>query len=173
MPSGHLLFPPEFLNKIRSYLFSLEGFFSGEDYAIVIVGFMCLLQIVAISQNVILNSLLYLMIHSIFIAATQKRCRDINIKGTWIILLVSIFFTLEVYVVYLDVNGVKLKNYFDYGLVLINLFAFALFLIITLRRSKNKNDNTLISPLLKHRYLYELISFFVYLCGYKILLLLV
>ncbi len=83
--------------------------------------------------------------------ATQRRCRDLHIKGTPIILIVSAFYITTALTSYIDVNIVEcIPQISD---VMIPVYICTLIALVSIP-GKKEPDLTLTSPLLKYPNIY-------------------
>ncbi len=97
--------------------------------------------------------------------ATQRRCRDLHIKGTPIILIVSAFYITTALTSYIDVNIVECipqisNSTYLYGIV--PAYICTLIALVSIP-GKKEPDLTLTSPLLKYPNIYFAVCCTLYL----------
>lgn len=103
----------------------------------------------------------------IALSAYQKRCRDLHIKGSWIILIVSVFF---IYMAVTHPLGIDKTEFFlpiSQAILVVYLcvYLYALFM-----PGKKEKTPDLTSPLLKHPRIYFAACLVVFLIGRWLLL---
>ena len=78
---------PEDENGKTDYFFSFAGTYNRTDYWSIMVAIYLLINYTSKLNIVYLNISMYLMMLYVFLITVQKRCRDMNIKGTLFIFL--------------------------------------------------------------------------------------
>lgn len=161
----------EWLLYLR-WLFTPSGFVDGKEF----IGMTFLPNIIYYNIMQLGCSLLsivcFLPVFYLNLMAIQKRCRDIQIKGTVFILLYSVcttFLDYRNHFKLFDFIPPFMRSYWALGLVC--LYGVFWAVMIFWPESKKKKDLSLISPLIEHRYVYTGGYFLLYLIGYYLLFL--
>lgn len=116
-------------------------------------------------QSLLLNDIVYCVIFYILSAAIQKRCQDIQWKGTIFLLLFFITFPLLNYYQYMKTNDIFIPSQLKNILAVLGclyLFCHCLLLCIPGKMIKDKQMN---SGLLKYPYMYMSLGVIVFLAG--------
>ena len=145
------------------YVFSFKGFANGLQFGIAT-------SIAFISNDILSKLDVSLTIRNfiygyIMLVAFQKRCRDINIKGTLIIIFITLAFF---YVAIFEALKLDMYGYLDTtSKFFLHAYAFLVLTMMILPSSQIKNAE-LTSPLLKYPYLYVLVCIGICLWGISV-----
>lgn len=147
-----------------TFYFSFQGFFNRSQYFGALMTLGSFLIFIYSFDFLPLTILGGLVVFYAGLAVTQKRCRDINMKGSLFIIIYTISYLsvryssyikthdLEKYKLLLASNSIKfLVGYLGILYMLISLF-------LLLMPGKKQKDINLMSPLLKHPLIYFMIS---------------
>lgn len=119
---------------------------------------------------IILSLLTYLIVLYLNLSAIQKRCRDFNIKGTVFIFLFPFCFAIFNYFYYIRRQEIQYNTYLN-GILFFAVSSYIIgFLILLLFPGKEEKNMDLISPLLKHPYIYICACYILYLIGFYYLI---
>ncbi len=113
-----------------------------------------------------LNILGWFCYFYIALCCYQKRCRDLNIKGTWIILITSLFFII--YALSHFLNIARTDILFSISKIIFLIYLGVYFYAQFMPGKKEKNPE-LISPLLKHPNIYFAVCVLIFALGLGIL----
>ena len=131
--------------------FSLQGTFGRVSYLAIFMFWYMILTYIAKLDNLIILQIVYVIAFCSVISAVQKRCRDLNLKGTFFIFVFSMVYPLLQYFNYMKLHGlsrIALRENFFVGPVAA-AFLFMHFYLLLTPGAKNKNLS-LISPLFRY-----------------------
>ena len=151
-------------DSLFSYFFSKDGFLGRGDFLGIIVLCHLFLQF-AMKQSLILNDIIYCLAFYILSVAIQKRCQDIQWKGTFFLLLFFITFPLLNYYQYMKINDILIPSQLKNILAIfgsIYFFCHCLLLFIPGKKIKDKQIN---SKFLKYPYVYMSFGIILFLVG--------
>ena len=149
---------------VVAYFFSFKGTLGRADFLGVMV-FVSLLLRLCMQQNIIIYDIVYLLVFCSMLAATQKRCRDINWQGTFFILLYSITFPFFNYYQYMKSNDILISESLKNILAVLISMYFLSYAILILVPGKKEQDKNIQSCLLKYPYIYIGLFFVLFLIG--------
>lgn len=116
-------------------------------------------------DSLILNILVYFVLFYMLFAAVQKRCRDIHIKGTFVILLFSIGYTFGHFFMDIPQNILAMSPVLKYSIRVVVGIYFICYIFLLVSPGKTEKNFTSTSPLLKYPLLYTGIFFTIFLIG--------
>ena len=135
--------------------FSFEGRFNRLDYFELTVGINGIFSYILMKDYLCLSVFAYFFVFYCMIMSIQKRCRDLEISGSLLILLFSICFPIFALIRLLKIDDIKV-NVFSQLSVLIILGIHLFFLFMPGKQHSVKN---IYSPLLKNKYIF-------FICNY-------
>lgn len=151
---------------VWKFFFSTKGSLGRLDYLGVTCIFNLVLEQAMKFDCIYADICAYMMFFSACIAAVQKRCRDIKIKGTFFILIFSVMLPIIFYLKYIRLHQVTIPdNWKVVGGLVIFLF-FVCYAILLLFPGNNEKNTDLTSVLLKYPYIYLSVCFIFYLIGF-------
>ena len=152
-----------------SFYFSFNGFFNRLQFFGAIMTLNLFLKYL-LALDIFLISLISLAI--VFyakIAVIQKRSRDLNMKGTFFILIFSLADPMNIYLQTMKSLNLPVNFYVERSFgVVIGLYILVLLFLQFMPGKKEKNPE-LISPLLKHPNIYFAICVLISALGFGIL----
>lgn len=152
-----------------SFYFSFNGFFNRLQFFGAIMTLNLFLKYL-LALDIFLISLISLAI--VFyakIAVIQKRSRDLNMKGTFFILIFSLADPMTTYITTMKSLNLPVNFYVERSFgVVIGLYILVL-LFLQFMPGKKKKDPELISPLLKHPNIYFVVCVLISALGFGIL----
>ena len=152
-----------------SFYFSFNGFFNRLQFFGAIMTLNLFLKYL-LALDIFLISLISLAI--VFyakIAVIQKRSRDLNMKGTFFILIFSLADPMTTYITTMKSLNLPVNFYVERSFgVVIGLYILVLLFLQFMPGKKEKNPE-LISPLLKHPNIYFAICVLISALGFGIL----
>ncbi len=152
-----------------SFYFSFNGFFNRLQFFGAIMTLNLFLKYL-LALDIFLISLISLAI--VFyakIAVIQKRSRDLNMKGTFFILIFSLADPMTTYITTMKSLNLPVNFYVERSFgVVIGLYILVL-LFLQFMPGKKKKDPELISPLLKHPNIYFAVCVLISALGFGIL----
>ena len=152
-----------------SFYFSFNGFFNRLQFFGAIMTLNLFLKYL-LALDIFLISLISLAI--VFyakIAVIQKRSRDLNMKGTFFILIFSLADPMNIYLQTMKSINLPVNFYIERSFgVVIGLYILVLLFLQFMPGKKEKNPE-LISPLLKHPNIYFAICVLISALGFGIL----
>ena len=158
------------MRALLSFFFSVKGCLGCLDYLGIICIFNLLLEQVMKWDNRAADMFAYMVFFCASIAAVQKRCRDIGIKGTFFIIIFSILLPIVFYLKYARMHNIAFPDHWKAGSGLVILVLLLChFFLLSVSGKPDKNIK-LISPLLKYPYIYMGICFIVYFIGFYLLM---
>jgi len=119
---------------------------------------------------ILLSLLAYLIVLYFNLTAIQKRCRDFNVKGTIFVFLFPFCFMVFDYFYYIRKHEIQYNAHFNKILFFAVSSYIIGFLILLLVPGKKEKNMGLISPLLRHPYLYVGVCYILYLIGFYYLM---
>lgn len=143
-----------------TFYFSFDGRFNRLQFWGALITINLFLRIVTEQGFVILTTIASFVAFWATLAGIQKRCRDLNHKGTIITLVYTGAFLLTDY--YDNITLPKVLEYVWGGFVFVYIFALLLLLFFPGRKEKKPD---IVSPLLKRPYLYIGICAILFLLG--------
>lgn len=152
--------------ELLSFFFSVKGCLGRLDYLGVVCIFTLLLEQVMKLDYILTDICVYMAFFCASIAAVQKRCRDICIKGTFFIAIFSILLPIVFYLKYARLHGISFPDNWKAGIGLVILVLLMCHFFLLSVAGRAENDSKLISPLLKYPYIYMGICFIIYLIGF-------
>lgn len=159
-------FPNYKYNNLFSYIFSSKGCFERCDFIGITACCFLLLQF-AMKQSLIFNNIIYCLTFYVLSIAIQKRCRDINWKGTFFIFLFFVTFPLLNYYQYMKINDIIIpKNLKDILAFLGSIYFLShCFLILIPGKNIKDKDKNKQSMLLNYPYIYIVFGVIFFLVG--------
>lgn len=146
-------------------LFSYHGSIGRLEFLGTIVLLNLLINAVSRIDSLILNILVYFVVFYLLFAAVQKRCRDIHIKGTFVILLFSLgYLCIQLYTA-MDGTYVSVPQILKFTITGIAIIYFICLVFLLVFPGKTEKNFTSTSPLLKYPLLYTGIFFTIFLIG--------
>ncbi|MBO6280929.1 MAG: hypothetical protein J6N49_00210 [Alphaproteobacteria bacterium] len=158
------------LLDLLTFFFSNAGYFGRLDYLGVVCIFSLLLEQVMKLGYISADICVYMMFFCASIAAVQKRCRDIGIKGTFLVAVFSILLPVEFYLKYCRLHDFVFQNHWKAGVGFVVLILLLCHVFLLSVPGKSEKNSGLTSPLLKYPYIYTSICFIGYLIGFYLLI---
>ena len=143
-----------------TFYFSFDGRFNQLQYMVALITLNLFYEIVDAQNIGALTAIASFVAFWATLAGIQKRCRDLNHKGSIITLVYTGAFLLTDYY-----DNITLPNVLEYvwgGFVFVYIFALLLLLFFPGRKEKKPD---IVSPLLKRPYLYIGICAILFLLG--------
>ncbi len=152
-----------------SFYFSFNGFFNRLQFFGAIMTLNFFLKYL-LALDIFLISLISLAI--VFyakIAVIQKRSRDLNMKGTFFILIFSLANPMNIYLQTMKSFNLPVNFYIQKGFGVVLVLYLLVFLFLQFMPGKKEKNPELISPLLKHPNIYFAVCVLVSALGFGIL----
>ena len=143
-----------------TFYFSFDGRFNRLQFWGALITLNLFLRIVTEQGFVILTTIASFVVFCATLAAFQKRCRDINYKGTFVVLVYTGTFLLTDYYDNITLPKVLENVWRGFGVLYVLSFIIVLFFP---GRKEKKTD--IVSPLFKRPYLYIGICAILFLLG--------
>lgn len=147
--------------------FSLQGTFGRVSYLAIFMFWHMILTYIAKLDNLIILQIVYVIAFCSVISAVQKRCRDLNLKGTFFIFVFSMAYPLLQYFNYMklhDLSRIALRENFFVGPVAVACLFMHLYLLLA--PGKKDKNLVLISPLLRYPLYYFGLWIVLYFIGF-------
>ena len=155
--------------SLHHYLLSCKGFFGRLDY----LGIVCILNFISdgiLHLNIIIFNIMVYAVLFVMLASIQKRCRDMNIRGTFFILIFSVLLPIIFYLKYARINSIHFSEDKTVPICLVLILFLSCHLILLLFPGKKEKNMELISPLMKYPYIYVGVCYMFYLIGFYYLM---
>ena len=152
-----------------SFYFSFNGFFNRLQFFGAIMTLNLFLKYL-LALDIFLISLISLAI--VFyakIAVIQKRSRDLNMKGTFFILIFSLANPMNIYLQTMKSINLPVNFYIQKGFGVVLVLYLLVFLFLQFMPGKKEKNPELISPLLKHPNIYFVVCVLISALGFGIL----
>ena len=152
-----------------SFYFSFNGFFNRLQFFGAIMTLNFFLKYL-LALDIFLISLISLAI--VFyakIAVIQKRSRDLNMKGTFFILIFSLADPMTTYITTMKSLNLPVNFYIQKGFGVVLVLYLLVFLFLQFMPGKKEKNPELISPLLKHPNIYFVVCVLISALGFGIL----
>lgn len=135
--------------------FSFEGRFNRLDYFELTVGVNSIFSYILMKDYFCLSVFAYFFVFYCMIISIQKRCRDLEISGSLLILLFSICFPIFTLIRLLKINDIRVNDFSQLSvLIMMGIHLFFLFM-----PGKPYSVKDISSPLLKNKYIF-------FICNY-------
>ena len=152
-----------------SFYFSFNGFFNRLQFFGAIMTLNFFLKYL-LALDIFLISLISLAI--VFystLAVIQKRSRDLNMKGTFFILIFSLADPMNIYLQTMKSLNLPVNFYIQKGFGVVLVLYLLVFLFLQFMPGKKEKNPELISPLLKHPNIYFVVCVLISALGFGIL----
>lgn len=153
---------------LHHYLFSCKGYFGRLDY----LGIVCVINFIIdgmLHLNIIIFNVMVYAVLFVMLASIQKRCRNMNIRGTIFISTFSVLLPIIFYFKYARINSIHFSDDKTVYIYLVLILFLSCHLILLIFPGKKEKNMELISPLLRHPYLYVGVCYMFYLIGFYVL----
>lgn len=150
------------VKKFVTGCFSFQGFYNNQQFIQAMILGACIKDLSVLADNLYIKMGLVFCGLYIYLASFQKRCRDLNMKGTLILLIVSVYFiflsdTFDLKKV--DFSSINMSDIVSIGGTLLYYGVFLFALLADGAKDKNLN---LTGLLLKYPKVYFFVCCIIY-----------
>ena len=152
-----------------SFYFSFNGFFNRLQFFGALITLNFFLNLMSSTENFIIHLLALGIVFYSTLAVIQKRSRDLNMKGTFFILIFSLANPMNIYLQTMKSINLPVNFYIQKGFGVVLVLYLLVFLFLQFMPEKKEKNPELISPLLKHPNIYFVVCVLISALGFGIL----